>query len=48
MPKISDKVLTVRLPDIELDRLEKYCEQNKRTKTDVVREFIRRLKIRDE
>jgi predicted DNA-binding protein len=39
----SDKVLTIRLPDLELDRLEKYCERNKRTKTDVVREFIRSL-----
>jgi predicted DNA-binding protein len=41
----SEKVLTIRLPDLELDKLEKYCCENKRTKTDVIREFIRSLDV---
>jgi Ribbon-helix-helix protein, copG family len=36
--------LDVRLPDSELKILKAYCEQENRTQTDVVREFIRSLK----
>lgn len=36
--------LDVRLPDSELEILKAYCEQENRTQTDVVREFIRSLK----
>ncbi|MGB3239978.1 MAG: ribbon-helix-helix protein, CopG family [Geitlerinemataceae cyanobacterium] len=34
----------VRLPEKELAILEAYCQQEGRTKTDVVRELIRSLK----
>lgn len=34
----------IRLPEKELVILEAYCEQEGRTKTDVVRELIRSLK----
>ncbi len=40
----SDKVLTIRLPASELDRLEHYCLERGRTKTEVLREMIRRLR----
>lgn len=36
--------LDVRLPDSEIEILKAYCEQENRTKTDVIREFIRTLK----
>ena len=41
----SNKVLTIRLPASELERLESYCIERGRTKTDVVREMIRRLRV---
>lgn len=41
----SDKVLTIRLPSGELDRLERYCSYKGKTKTDVLREMIRRLRV---
>lgn len=41
----ADKVLTVRLSEKELRRLEGYCILHERTKTEVVRDFIRRLEI---
>ena len=47
MARISDKVLTVRVPDIEMEMLDRYCAQTKRTKTDVIRELIRGLPIKD-
>ncbi|MBD1938442.1 MULTISPECIES: ribbon-helix-helix protein, CopG family [unclassified Microcoleus] len=40
----SDKVLTIRLPSTELERLESYCTSKGRTKTDVIRELIRKLR----
>jgi predicted DNA-binding protein len=33
----------IRLPEKELEILEAYCQQESRTKTDVVRELIRSL-----
>ncbi|NJK75150.1 MAG: ribbon-helix-helix protein, CopG family [Oscillatoriales cyanobacterium RU_3_3] len=41
------KVLTIRLPEAEMLRLEAYCENSGRTKTDVIREQIRNLKVED-
>ncbi|HBL00049.1 MAG TPA: hypothetical protein DD001_23380 [Microcoleaceae bacterium UBA10368] len=38
------KVLTIRLPEVEMLRLEAYCANSGRTKTDVIREQIRSLK----
>ena len=39
----SESTLTVRLPKQEKERLDRYCEENQRTLTEVVREFIRSL-----
>jgi predicted DNA-binding protein len=44
--RLSDRVLTIRLPELEMERLEAYCQATKRTKTDVVREMIRKIKIK--
>ncbi|MCC3421673.1 MAG: hypothetical protein JGK24_23960 [Microcoleus sp. PH2017_29_MFU_D_A] len=41
------KVLTIRLPEVEMLRLEAYCANSGRTKTDVIREQIRNLKVED-
>ena len=38
------KPLTIRLPESELDALKAFCEQESRTQTDVIREYIRILK----
>lgn len=38
------KVLTIRLPEVEMLCLEAYCANSGRTKTDVIREHIRSLK----
>ena len=38
------KPLTIRLPDSELQVLKAYCEQEGRSQTDVLREYIRNLK----
>ena len=43
----SVKVLTIRLPEVEMLRLEAYCANSGRTKTDVIREQIRSLKVED-
>ncbi|MEN9218345.1 MAG: hypothetical protein Q6J33_04965, partial [Gloeomargarita sp. DG_2_bins_126] len=40
----SDRVLTIRLPNEELVKLENYCAAKGRTKTDVLRELIRKLR----
>ena len=40
----SDKALTIRLPAQELERLESYCLAKGKSKTEVLREFIRRLR----
>ncbi|MUL35197.1 ribbon-helix-helix protein, CopG family [Gloeocapsopsis dulcis] len=39
----AERKLTIRIPQQELDLLEAYCEQTSRTKTDVIRELIRKL-----
>jgi hypothetical protein len=36
--------LDIRLPEQELKILKAYCEQENRTQTEVIREFIRSLK----
>jgi predicted DNA-binding protein len=41
----SDKELKIRLPQTELKHLEAYCVKKGKTKTEVVREFIRNLKL---
>lgn len=41
----SDKDLKIRLPQNELEHLEAYCAKHKKTKTEVVRELIRNLKL---
>ncbi|ARV58059.1 hypothetical protein BZZ01_04900 [Nostocales cyanobacterium HT-58-2] len=40
----SDKPLTIRLPESELEILKAYCRQESRTQTEVIREYIRNLK----
>ncbi|NDJ20945.1 ribbon-helix-helix protein, CopG family [Nostoc sp. B(2019)] len=44
---MSEESLTIRLPASEKETLEKYCKRVKRTKTDVIREFIRGLAEKD-
>ena len=41
----SDRVLTIRLPEKDLTHLEAYCIAYDKTKTEVLRELIRDLKI---
>ena len=41
----SDRVLTIRLPEKDLAHLETYCIAFDKTKTEVLRELIRGLKI---
>ena len=41
----SDKVLTIRLPETELEHLEAYCLSKGKTKTEVLRTLIQRLKL---
>ncbi|NWF58221.1 MAG: ribbon-helix-helix protein, CopG family [Fischerella sp.] len=36
--------IDIRLPEQELEILKAYCEQEDRTQTEVIREFIRNLK----
>ncbi|GET38236.1 ribbon-helix-helix protein, CopG family [Microseira wollei] len=38
------KTFNIRLPESDLETLKAYCEQENRTQTDVIREFIRNLK----
>ncbi|MBW4488943.1 MAG: ribbon-helix-helix protein, CopG family [Trichocoleus desertorum ATA4-8-CV12] len=38
------KTLNIRLPEQELELLKTYCDQEDRSQTDVIREFIRGLK----
>jgi predicted DNA-binding protein len=37
-------MLNIRIPRSEMEMLEEYCNQASRTKTEVLREFIRSLK----
>ncbi|WP_110987384.1 ribbon-helix-helix protein, CopG family [Acaryochloris thomasi] len=39
--------LCIRIPEHELKILDRYAKKAKRTKTDIVREFIRSLKESD-
>lgn len=41
----SDRVLTIRLPEKDLAHLESYCMAYDKTKTEVLRDLIRGLKI---
>ena len=43
----SDKVLTIRLPERDLLRLEAYCMADEKTKTEVIRQFIHSLPIQE-
>ncbi|WP_307731591.1 ribbon-helix-helix domain-containing protein [Microseira wollei] len=40
----SDKPLTIRLPESELETLKAYCKQESRSQTEVIREYIRSLR----
>lgn len=44
----SDKVLTIRLPEKDLLRLEAYCRKDGKTKTEVIRQFIHNLSVVEE
>lgn len=44
----SDKVLTIRLPERDLQRLEAYCFHHGKTKTEVIRGFIHQLDVPSE
>lgn len=48
--KKDSKPLTIRLPDSELQILKSYCNQEDRSQTEVLRQYIRNLKrkIRNE
>ncbi len=41
----SNKVLTIRLPEAEWQHLEAYCLAKGKTKTEVLLDYIRRLKV---
>ncbi|MBW4637762.1 MAG: ribbon-helix-helix protein, CopG family [Gloeocapsa sp. UFS-A4-WI-NPMV-4B04] len=41
---MSESHLSIRLPEAEMNILAQYCKKSKRTKTDVIREFIRSLR----
>jgi len=43
---MSKTYLTVRIEDAEKERLREFCQQTGRTQSDVVREFIRKLKLK--
>lgn len=43
---VNEKTLNVRLPESEFRLLARYAAEARRTKTDVVREFIRSLESR--
>jgi len=37
------KTITIRLPVVEKEKLDRYCEKTGRNQTDILREFIRSL-----
>ena len=45
---MNNKILNVRLPQNEFDALEIYARRHGRTKTEVVREFLRELERKNE
>ena len=44
---MAQKQLNIRIPEHELKILARYARQTKRTKTDIIREFIRSLKAKN-
>ncbi|NJL43092.1 MAG: ribbon-helix-helix protein, CopG family [Pseudanabaena sp. SU_2_4] len=42
---MSQNQLSIRVPEHELKILDRYSRETKRTKTDIIREFIRSLEI---
>ena len=42
---MSQKQLCIRIPDQELKVLDRYARKTRRTKTDIIREFIRSLQV---
>ena len=46
MSKAGNKPLTVMVTEDEMVNLEEYCEQTSRTKTEVLRAYLRSLKRR--
>jgi plasmid stability protein len=45
---MNNKILNVRIPENEFDALEIYARRHGRTKTEVVREFLRELERKNE
>ena len=43
---MKEENLNIRITTEEKDKLKKYCEENQRTQTEVIREMIRKLKLR--
>jgi chorismate mutase len=41
--QMLERHLSIRIPAVEMSVLEQYCKKYRRSKTDVVREFIRSL-----
>lgn len=44
MTKAGNKPLTVMVTEEEMKNLDRYCEQTSRTKTEVIRAYLRGLK----
>ncbi|MDJ0706759.1 MAG: ribbon-helix-helix domain-containing protein [Leptolyngbyaceae cyanobacterium MO_188.B28] len=44
---MAQKQLNIRIPEHELKILARYARKTKRTKTDIIREFIRSLKTQN-
>ena len=44
MSKAGNKALTVMVTEDEMVNLDRYCEQTSRTKTEVIRAYLRSLK----
>ena len=45
-PPMNEKLLNIRIPPSEFELLTRYAAQTNRTKSDVVREFLRSLEKR--
>lgn len=43
---MNNKIINIRVPENEFDALARYAAQTRRTKTEVVREFLRSLERR--
>lgn len=43
MPNKQKQWVTIKISEQEMQNLEAYCQQTKRTKTDLIREMIRKL-----